>query len=152
MKKRSFFILLFLIGTPFVAYAIYEKLSDTVFFYQNGIPKEAVVINLINISHQPKGPNTYIYSIMVEGNSFVQRFYYNFPAGDSIDVLVSPNNKSTMVLGKAEDSIFTILEYMLGGKLLALGILFMIPILLFSPKIIWDLMFNPNKCLKKANN
>ena len=150
MKKRLFFILLLLIGTPFLAYAIYEDLSNTLFFYQNGIPKEAVVINLIDISHQPKGGKVYIYNITVEENSFVQRFYYKFSAGDSIDVLVSPNDKSMMVLGKAEDSIFTILEYMLGGKLLALGILFMIPLLLTSPKMIWDFMFNPNKCLKKS--
>jgi hypothetical protein len=150
-KLRVFLFALILLGVPLLFFSTYKITNETVYYYKHGIPKNALVVKKISADVSPvTNQVTYTYQIDIDGSQIISEFPYEFAKGDRISVLVSPDDPNSVAMGKVDDNLLTLIEYQLGNKFFAYFGLVLFPMLfLYSPKMLYDLIYHPENLLKK---
>jgi hypothetical protein len=118
--KSSFLIILFLLGSLLLIWIGTLLTTEAIAFWRHGIPTEAEVLGLHDISRSTKGGNTYYYKLKVYGEEHIGKFRYELSEGDLITVLALPGPPLKVALGDEESSLFEIFCLLTGSKLVAI--------------------------------
>ena len=101
---------------PIAYLAGYVIVSDIVFFWQNGIEKQAIVKSLERTRYGTRSFSFhYDYRFEIDGKEFSRSFAIELPVGESVTVLVSPTDSGDFILGSSDDYLFELFSLYLGG-------------------------------------
>ena len=138
---------IFIIAAFPVAYWVgYVMVSDIVFFWQHGVEKQATVKSLEQTRPGFRGATSYHYLLEMDGRELSRSFAIRLPVGESVTVLVSPNDSEDFILGSKDNNMFELFSLSVGGKVGAILIIATYLIIIYTtPGLIRRLIRNKGK-------
>ena len=107
-----------IVGLPVMCVVGYILISDTVFFWQHGVEKQAIVKHIVKERHGARS-TSYEYVFEIEGRKMSRIFTQRLPLGEPVGVLVSPDDSQDFILGSKDHSLFELFASNVGGKFIA---------------------------------
>jgi hypothetical protein len=127
-------------GIPLLAWSGYSSATTAYALWTHGIEKRASVIRLERV-YAGRGGTAFDYIIEIDGRQVQHEFRVRLPVGESVPVLVLPEDSRTIEVGDKSSTLFAIFASMIGGRSMATGVLIMFAFMSVAvPRLLWMLL------------
>jgi hypothetical protein len=128
-------------GYPLILWTVYELTTETYQFWRYGIETRASILAFDHLSRETKGGTTYYYLIETNGFRQIKDFRNRLPVGRSLSVLVLKDKPDQITLGSANNNLFELFSYRMGGSIIAvLAVVALVFGTVIGPIAIWVLI------------